>query len=287
MTAKFPSLNALRVFETVSRTKSLKRAAAQLGVTQSAISRQLSTLEQQLGAKLIQRDNKVHALTPAGEALAPELTRIFRQLERIVTHAMREGEQLQRQINVAISHEVYQFWLMPALPEFQQLYPQIELNFVQAAEYIDRQNEELELQRLLRNEVDILVAFGNAQLKTLVASALCRPKYALLQASVGESDLVHIAHQILPTSLFRETGVTAPKQNVARSTLMGGMIAQQQNQALLVPAIYQPQVTRLAHEKAQVDMEQPLTAWIRKADEREFGMVAFLQWLEHRGRKTS
>jgi len=74
MTAKFPSLNALRVFETVSRTKSLKRAAAQLGVTQSAISRQLSTLEQQLGAKLIQRDNKVHALTPAGEALAPELT---------------------------------------------------------------------------------------------------------------------------------------------------------------------------------------------------------------------
>lgn len=55
-----PSLNALRVFETVARQGSFKAAAAELGVTQSAISRQMSTLEEQLGIRLIQRDNRVH-----------------------------------------------------------------------------------------------------------------------------------------------------------------------------------------------------------------------------------
>ncbi|RTE87194.1 MULTISPECIES: LysR family transcriptional regulator [Gammaproteobacteria] len=292
MKKNFPSLNALRVFETVSRTKSLKRAAAILGVTQSAVSRQLTTLEEQVGVKLIHRDNKVHALTPSGEALAPELSRIFRQLERIVTHAMREGEQSERQITVGISHELYTHWLAPLLPEFQQLFPHITLAFAQVPEYMDRQNEEFFAQKLLHNEVDVILAFGQSSLKSLICTTIQNGQFNLVQhnhaatddtESDTDNELVHISHQTLPTGLYRSTGVTTGKQNVAQTTQMAQAIAAQQNQCVLVPHVYQLQNNQ---ECTQIPMEQPLAAIIRKEDEREFSMVAVMQWLEHRGRKV-
>lgn len=290
MKKTFPSLNALRVFETVSRTKSLKRAAATLGVTQSAVSRQLTTLEEQVGVKLIHRDNKVHALTPAGEALAPELTRVFRQLERIVTQAMREGEQSERQITLGISHELYTDWLAPLLPEFGQLFPHINLAFAQVPEYMDRQNEEQFAQRLLRNEVDVVLAFGQCNVRSLMCTTIQNTQYSLIcqehgteEGTEANLELVHVAHQSIPTGLFRQTGVATGKLNTAQSTQMANTIAKQQQQAVLVPEIYNIGKDNNAEK---LPMDQPLSSLIRKEDEREFSMVAVMQWLEHRGRKA-
>lgn len=70
--AKFPSLNALRVFDVAARSGSFKQAAQQLGVTQSAVTRQIQALEEQLDMRLFQRDNRVHSLTPV--ALEPGST---------------------------------------------------------------------------------------------------------------------------------------------------------------------------------------------------------------------
>ncbi|HAR56965.1 MAG TPA: hypothetical protein DCR58_09315, partial [Idiomarina baltica] len=56
------SLNALRVFDVAARAGTFKQAAQQLGVTQAAVTRQIQTLENQLGMRLFQRDNRVHAL---------------------------------------------------------------------------------------------------------------------------------------------------------------------------------------------------------------------------------
>src|SRR5690554_8024824 len=89
---KAPSLNALRVFAVAAHADSFKQAAQQLGVSQSNITRQIQALEEQLGTRLFQRDNRVHALTSAGTALAPDLLRLFRELDRTVERARSVGD---------------------------------------------------------------------------------------------------------------------------------------------------------------------------------------------------
>lgn len=72
-------IEQLRVFLTLADTKSFTRAAERLFVSHSTVSRCLSSLEDELGARLVERDNRVLGLTPAGERLrerAQELLRL-------------------------------------------------------------------------------------------------------------------------------------------------------------------------------------------------------------------
>ena len=72
-----PPLNALRAFEAVARTGSFRAAAADLFVTQSAISHQIKHLEDWLGVSLFDRSGRTPRLLPRGIALARDLTTAF------------------------------------------------------------------------------------------------------------------------------------------------------------------------------------------------------------------
>lgn len=292
----FPSLNALRVFEAVARLHSFKNAAAELGVTQSAVSRQLTTLEQQLGVKLIQRDNRMHALTTAGQVLAPELHRVFRQLERIVTYTINEGDQARRIITIGISHEIYTQWLAPALDEFKQLYPHLELRFVQLPEYMDRSNEDTLTSQLLRNEIDVLLVFGKSAQKSLLSQVLLSLPLQLYTAaangtvSTPAKEFIRIDHQTLPNQLSSQlkpfSALQLERQTNAQSSLMAATLVPVQNAAVIMPMLYQ----QLAEANqlqchGNIDSNQELSVIIRKEDDRELGMVALLQWLEYRAKR--
>ena len=67
MSPRLPPLNALRAFEAAARHLSFTKAAAELHVTQAAISHQIKTLEEHLGVPLFQRRNKAVLLTDAGQ----------------------------------------------------------------------------------------------------------------------------------------------------------------------------------------------------------------------------
>jgi len=282
---EFPSLNALRVFESVARLGSFKSAAVELGVTQSAVSRQLTTLEQQLGVKLIQRDNRMHALTTAGQALAPELHRVFRQLERIVTYTINEGDQARRVITIGISHEIYTQWLAPALEEFRQLYPHLELRFVQVAEYMDRSNEDTLVGQLLRSEIDLLLVFGASAQKSLLSQVLINSPFALFTATsdTNASELIRVEHQSLPNNLKKLKTSRLERYTSAQSSLMATTLAPVQNAAVILPVLYQQLAkANTLHNHGSIDHSQELSVIIRKEDDRELGMVALLQWFEYR-----
>lgn len=282
---EFPSLNALRVFESVARLGSFKSAAVELGVTQSAVSRQLTTLEQQLGVKLIQRDNRMHALTTAGQALAPELHRVFRQLERIVTYTINEGDQARRVITIGISHEIYTQWLAPALEEFRQLYPHLELRFVQVAEYMDRSNEDTLVGQLLRSEIDLLLVFGASAQKSLLSQVLINSPLALFTATsdTNASELIRVEHQSLPNNLKKLKTSRLERYTSAQSSLMATTLAPVQNAAVILPVLYQQLAkANTLHNHGNIDHSQELSVIIRKEDDRELGMVALLQWFEYR-----
>src|SRR6476619_7984584 len=77
LSVPLPSLNALLVFETAARHQRFTRAAAELGVTQTAVSHQVKALEGELGMMLFRRSPRRLVLTAEGQAWAAELHRIF------------------------------------------------------------------------------------------------------------------------------------------------------------------------------------------------------------------
>lgn len=83
MSRDLPSLNALRAFEATARLGSLSQAARQLNVTHGAISRQLKTLEAELGIALFSKDGRGLKLTPAGVRLREASTFAFDKLREV------------------------------------------------------------------------------------------------------------------------------------------------------------------------------------------------------------
>ncbi|WP_118135110.1 LysR family transcriptional regulator [Oceanicella sp. SM1341] len=122
-----PSTSALAAFEAVARLGSFTRAAAELDLTQGAISRQVLALEAQLGRPLFLRDGRRVALTPEGAEYAEEIRAALRQIRSAslgLVANVRGGI-----LNLAILPTFGTRWLMPRLPEFLEANPGITVNF--------------------------------------------------------------------------------------------------------------------------------------------------------------
>jgi LysR family glycine cleavage system transcriptional activator len=78
-------LNALRSFDAAARRLSFAAAAEELGVTPAAVSVQVRRLEEWVGAPLFVRGHRSIALSPAGRKLAPRLTALFAEMQRLVS----------------------------------------------------------------------------------------------------------------------------------------------------------------------------------------------------------
>lgn len=125
-----PPLNALRAFEAVARTGSFRAAAADLFVTQSAISHQIKHLEDWLGVSLFDRSGRTPRLLPRGIALARDLTTAFDGIDaacRRARPASSDGA-----VVVAAIPSVAVCWLIPRLPRFRVLHPEIQLRVIYA-----------------------------------------------------------------------------------------------------------------------------------------------------------
>lgn len=123
MARSVPPLNPLHVFDAVARLGSLTKAAAELCVTHSAVSRQLATLEQYLGVTLFEREPRGVKLTKVGatyhKAVGPAFASIAAATESIVGKA--EGEPLRLSVYNTFAAK----WLMHRLQRFEQRYPAI------------------------------------------------------------------------------------------------------------------------------------------------------------------
>src|SRR5260370_40337876 len=119
MTLRLPSLTALRMFEATAGHSSFTKAAAELHVTQAAVSHQLRALEEQLGIKLFQRSTRRLTLTPAGQRLLPAVSDAFETLGRAVAD-IRRGERL---LPIPPTPSLRAPWRAPRLGPFAAAYP--------------------------------------------------------------------------------------------------------------------------------------------------------------------
>src|SRR5688572_15363400 len=110
------SLDALRGFEAAARHLSFTHAGAELALSQSAVSRQVQALEEDLGVKLFQRRTRALVLTEAGEHYYREVSKALQQL-RDATAALRTDTEPVVRVTTPITFA--SLWLVPRLASFQ------------------------------------------------------------------------------------------------------------------------------------------------------------------------
>ncbi len=118
---RLPPLAALRLFEAAGRHASFAGAAGELGVTPSAVSHAVRTLEDRLGLPLFRRDARTLALTPAGEELLAEATRAFEGLTRVMDRL--DGARHQAGLRVSAAPTFAARWLVPRLARLRRDHP--------------------------------------------------------------------------------------------------------------------------------------------------------------------
>jgi LysR family glycine cleavage system transcriptional activator len=151
MSRRIPPLNPLRVFVVVARTLNLTAAACELNVTQSAVSRQIATLESYLGLELLRRERHGVALTRAGSSYAAQVLPAFEQIAD-ATEKLASGTG-DRTLRVRTYTTFAAKWLIPRLAAFHSLHPGIEVKITNAVPDVDFD----------RDKVDVAVQFGNGQ----------------------------------------------------------------------------------------------------------------------------
>ncbi|MFJ2467298.1 LysR substrate-binding domain-containing protein [Pseudomonas sp. NPDC087615] len=124
MISDLPPLNAVRAFAAAARHQSFSRAAEELHVSHSAVSRHIKQLEEHLRVPLFERRTRQSVLTPAGQTFYQQISVALAQIANAAT-ALTRGAPLRKvTINVRPSFAVR--WLIPRLPNFMALYPDIQ-----------------------------------------------------------------------------------------------------------------------------------------------------------------
>ena len=125
---RLPPLASLRAFEAAARHLSFRQAAAELGVTPTAISHQIRQLEEACGVKLFQRRPRPLLLTSAGARLYPALRNGFDALASAV--ALLKEEDVQAPLRVTSPSAFASKWLVPQLPKWREGNPAIPLEII-------------------------------------------------------------------------------------------------------------------------------------------------------------
>ena len=200
MIRRIPPLNPLRVFEVVARTQNLTLAAAELNVTQSAVSRQIATLETYLGVELFRRERHGVTLTRAGRTYAQQVLPAFDQIAA-ATEALVKGT-ADRTLRVRTYTTFDAKWLIPRLGAFRSQHPGIEVKITNAVPDVDFD----------RDKADVAVQFGDGQWPQTQAVFLfgdeiepvCSPAYLKKYAPNAKFPVSLLRHQLL-VSHYRRT----------------------------------------------------------------------------------
>lgn len=137
------SLANLRAFDAVARHLNFSEAADELFVTQSAISRQIKSLEDELGTALFLRGTRHVELTQGGQMLLRAVDPSLRRLDAAV-HQIRQVGRRQR-VNITTFASFGSLWLLPRIEAFQRRHPDIDIRVSAGDAIADLDDPELDL----------------------------------------------------------------------------------------------------------------------------------------------
>ena len=174
-------LRELSAFAIVAEERSFTRAAARLGVSQSALSHAMRGLEKRLGLQLLARTTRSVSPTTAGSALLRELTPALERIDRAVAETRKQRESPAGRIRLIIPRTATEMVILPKLAKFVCTYPEIVLEVTSSNDPVD----------LVAGEYDAGVQLGEFIQRDMVAVRVTKemrlavvgsPKYFELNA---------------------------------------------------------------------------------------------------------
>jgi LysR family glycine cleavage system transcriptional activator len=178
---------------------SFTRAAAELNVTQTAISHQIRRLEEQLGLRLFVRRQRTLVLTNQAQQYLPAVRAAFAEL-RLATDRLLRADR-KAVLTVSCLPSLAAKWLVPRLASFQEAHPDIEVRIATATRVVD----------FRREEVDLAIRYGDGRWPGLRADWLmaenvfpvCSPTLLGGERPLRQpADLIH--HTLLHVNLYRD-----------------------------------------------------------------------------------
>jgi len=130
-------LGELSVFAKVAEERSFTRAAAHLGISQSALSHSIRGLEKRLGLQLLARTTRSVSPTAAGTALLQELAPALERIERALAETRKQRETPSGRIRLIIPRTATQMVILPKLAQFTRTYPEIVLEVTSSNDPVD------------------------------------------------------------------------------------------------------------------------------------------------------
>ncbi|MDH4124233.1 MAG: transcriptional regulator GcvA [Gammaproteobacteria bacterium] len=160
MPHRLPPLTSLRAFEAAGRHLSFTLAAAELRVTQAAISHQVKSLETHLGKALFLRQPRALELTLAGKALLPVVRSAFDEISHTV--AELTDSKAGSAITVRLAPSFAAKWLSPRLEDFRRKHPRVDLSLRHSNEPAD----------FARQAIDLAITYGKGDWPGVIADKL-------------------------------------------------------------------------------------------------------------------
>ena len=201
MTLRHATLRQLQVFEAVARRLSFSRAAAELHLTQPAVSMQVKLLEDQAGLPLFERIGKKVFLTEAGTELHQHSRVIAQQLrDDDEALAARKGLSQGRLVITMVSTAKY--FVPPLLARFLKQHPGVTVK-------LSANNREIVLKQLADNEVDLAIMGRTPQGMDAIVEPFARHPHVVIAAPdhpLAKKRRIRLARLAEETFLIREPG---------------------------------------------------------------------------------
>ena len=148
MLKKIKNINLLRSFECAARHESYGLAAAELCISQAAVSQQMRQLESELGCQLFLRTGRKMLLTQSGKTLLDATVKAFSILELGVNTINDEG--VAGSLTITSTQAFTALWLMPRLHKFSEQHPNIKIKVSSSSGFVD----------LKQQHIDLAIRFG-------------------------------------------------------------------------------------------------------------------------------
>lgn len=158
-----PSLADLQAFDAAARHGSFTRAAAELNLTQSAVSRQIKDLEFRFGVPLFERVRQRVVLSSAGRQLQAEARAILARVELMTLNAASSRD-ISGHLTIATLPTFGSRWMVPRLPNFLQQHPGLQISVVTRSEPFD----------MIEAGVDVAIHYGQPVWPGARCEYLCR-----------------------------------------------------------------------------------------------------------------
>lgn len=154
--------SSVSLFIKVVKEGSFSSAARALGLSPSAISKQISSLENELGARLFQRTTRTQSLTEAGETYLHHAQKALATLDEAKQAVNRLSTRVSGSLHVASEPDLATHFISPFLSEFLELHPDLDLRLNLNAGVVD----------LVENEIDLAIRMGHLKDSSLLARKL-------------------------------------------------------------------------------------------------------------------